>query len=96
MSSEKHFSPLERQKYFPTSSPSLLVAPFFLWVLHSFTGGADGRIPVGAVVLDAVGNLYGTTYYGGPFDSGTVFKIDTAGTETVLYSFTVGVMDNGR
>jgi hypothetical protein len=36
MSSEKHFSPPERQKYFPTFNPSLLVAPCLLWPLDGF------------------------------------------------------------
>jgi uncharacterized repeat protein (TIGR03803 family) len=61
-------------------------------VLYSFTGGADGAGPPGSLVLDALGNLYGTTQGGGnPACSGgcgTVFKLDAAGTETVLYSFT--------
>jgi uncharacterized repeat protein (TIGR03803 family) len=37
------------------------------WVatdLHDFAGGIDGSCPVGGVVLDAVGNLYGTSSYG--------------------------------
>jgi uncharacterized repeat protein (TIGR03803 family) len=38
--------------------------------------------------MDAAGNLYGTTYYGGAYFGGTVFKLDTSGTETVLYNFT--------
>ena len=33
--------------------------------LHDFTGGADGAYPDGPVYLDANGNLYGTTAYGG-------------------------------
>jgi len=33
--------------------------------LHDFTGGTDGGSPVGGVVLDANGNLYGTAAYGG-------------------------------
>ena len=37
----------------------------------------------------AAGNLYGTTQYGGTTGGGTVFKVDTAGNETVLYSFCV-------
>ncbi len=44
-------------------------------VLYSFAGGADGAGPVGALVRDARGNLYGTTYQGGPTGYGTVFKI---------------------
>jgi uncharacterized repeat protein (TIGR03803 family) len=46
------------------------------------------------VIRDSAGNLYGTTEYGGaaPFNagSGVVYKLDTSGQETVLYSFTGG------
>lgn len=34
-------------------------------VLHVFTGGKDGGVPLGGVVLDPAGNLYGTTLFGG-------------------------------
>jgi uncharacterized repeat protein (TIGR03803 family) len=34
-------------------------------VLHIFTGGADGGVPEGGVILDSAGNLYGTAYFGG-------------------------------
>jgi uncharacterized repeat protein (TIGR03803 family) len=62
--------------------------------LYSFTGGSDGGEPVAGVIQDPAGNLYGTTYLGGTTNCvygdgcGTVFKIDTAGNETVLHSFT--------
>jgi uncharacterized repeat protein (TIGR03803 family) len=56
--------------------------------LHSFTGGKDGGYPVAGVIMDAAGNLYGTTLQGGAFGAGTVFKVDTSGRETVLYTFT--------
>jgi len=62
-------------------------------VLYTFTGGSDGAYPYGAVVHDSVGNLYGTTYAGGAYGYGTVFKLTPSGsgwTETVLYSFTGG------
>jgi uncharacterized repeat protein (TIGR03803 family) len=59
-------------------------------VLHSFKGGTDGESPYGGVVRDTAGNLYGTTAQGGAFSNGTVFKLDTTGKETVLYSFTGG------
>src|SRR5271157_1456393 len=65
-------------------------------VLYSFTGGADGAYPGAGLLRDAQGNLYGTTGQGGalacnaPNGCGTVFKVDTTGKETVLYSFTGG------
>jgi uncharacterized repeat protein (TIGR03803 family) len=59
-------------------------------VLYSFTGGADGGQPNASVILDSAGNLYGTTVGGGAAGHGTVFKLDKAGTETVLYSFMGG------
>jgi uncharacterized repeat protein (TIGR03803 family) len=59
-----------------------------LHVLHAFTGGTDGGYPLGSLLRDAAGNLYGTTSDGGVV--GTVFKVDTSGKETVLYSFAGG------
>jgi uncharacterized repeat protein (TIGR03803 family) len=56
-------------------------------VLHTFTGGADGAGPYAGVIRDSVGNLYGTTSEGGASNDGTVYKVDTAGNETVLHSF---------
>jgi len=58
-------------------------------VLHDFSNQRDGSIPWGGVILDAEGNLYGTTQYGGneTCDCGTVFKIDKDGNETLLYKF---------
>ena len=56
-------------------------------VLHSFTGSPDGASPWAGLVRDTDGNLYGTTRGGGAFTRGTVFKIDAAGKETVLHSF---------
>jgi uncharacterized repeat protein (TIGR03803 family) len=58
-------------------------------VLHSFcaqSGCRDGSHPVAGLVLDATGNLYGTTYFGGK-GRGTVFKVSPSGTETVLHNF---------
>ena len=68
-------------------------------VLYSFTGGVDGAGPTSGVVRDTAGNLYGTTVQGGDLTGhcagadtgcGVVFKLDTAGKETVQYSFTGG------
>src|SRR6185437_4995983 len=44
-------------------------------ILVSFTGGADGGIPNGGLVMDKGGNLYGTTFDGGSAGFGTVFKL---------------------
>ena len=54
-------------------------------VLYSFLGGTDGANPYSSVVL-AGANIFGTTFNGGAFGYGTVFKV-TAGKETVLHSF---------
>jgi uncharacterized repeat protein (TIGR03803 family) len=61
-------------------------------VLYSFQNVPDGASPNSPLVWDSAGNLYGTTSAGG-IDSyctagcGTVFKLDLAGNETVLYAF---------
>ncbi|MBV9699297.1 MAG: hypothetical protein JO078_04140 [Candidatus Eremiobacteraeota bacterium] len=61
-------------------------------VIHSFTGGADGRSPVGLVAFK--GLLYGTTFQGGNacayWGCGTVFKTTASGKEQVLYAFKAG------
>ena len=65
-------------------------------VLYSFLGPTqlDGDHPYG-LVIDAQGNLYGTTEGGGAHDHGTVFKVTPTGTETILYSFK-GLSDGGN
>jgi uncharacterized repeat protein (TIGR03803 family) len=57
-------------------------------VLHSFKPSPDASRPLAPLLRDTAGNLYGTTEKGGLYDDGAVFKIDTTGQETVLYSFT--------
>jgi len=56
-------------------------------VLYTFTGYADSGKPQGGVILDASGNVYGTTATGGTSLLGAVFKVSPAGQVTVLYSF---------
>ncbi len=58
-------------------------------VLYSFTGSPDAAKPENGLLLDAKGNLYGTTPYGGADGNGAVYEVDTTGKETVLYSFAV-------
>src|SRR5882757_5161253 len=64
-------------------------------VLHDFTGGTDGSFPVAGVVVDAAGNVYGTTTEAGSpkcqFDPifngcGTVFKISNSGKFSVIHA----------
>jgi uncharacterized repeat protein (TIGR03803 family) len=43
-------------------------------VIYSFAGGKDGMVPLGGVIVDAAGNLYGTTSRGA-LGSGTVFTL---------------------
>ena len=75
-------------------------------VLYEFcalTDCADGDTPFAGPIRDAAGNLYGTTIFGGNgiyctvngvTGCGVVFKLDTAGNETVLYTFQ-GTTDGG-
>ena len=68
-------------------------------ILHSFCGQAncaDGSYPIGGLIADKSGNLYGTTYYGGAntgctdcntYRCGTVFEVTPGGSESVIYSF---------
>jgi uncharacterized repeat protein (TIGR03803 family) len=60
-------------------------------VVHRFQKpGTGGATPLGGVVIDSEGNIYGTTQWGGtakfPGD-GVVYKIDATGRETSLHSF---------
>lgn len=68
-------------------------------ILYSFGASAtDGTNPNAGLVMDSAGNLYGTTVYGGSNCSsgycGSVFKLTSSGTETILHSFT-GTPDGG-
>jgi len=80
-------------------------------LLHKFGTGKDGTVPMGGVLMDSSGNLYGTTYDGGDstacgssYGCGTIYKLakpsSAGGTwnETLLYSFgggTDGLVPNG-
>jgi len=62
-------------------------------VLYSFCPAVncpDGANPFAGLIIDKKGNLYGTAAGGGADGAGVVFKLAPDGTETVLYSFTVG------
>src|ERR1022692_3043023 len=62
-------------------------------VLHNFPGPAKATTPYAGVIRDSAGNLYGTTVDGGTANEGAVYRVDTAGHRTVLYSFTGGAED---
>ena len=68
-------------------------------VIYSFTDGPDGARPVGGIIQDKLGNLYGETEYGGSpciappgvlggtYGCGTVYKVDSTGAFTTLVTF---------
>jgi uncharacterized repeat protein (TIGR03803 family) len=58
-------------------------------VLYAFQGGADGEGPIGGLIMDSGGNLYGTTVEGGQNGGGTVFELSPSGSNwnfNLLYS----------
>jgi uncharacterized repeat protein (TIGR03803 family) len=63
-------------------------------VLYTFMGNPDGAYPKAGLVMDASGNLYGTTSKGGTVtetdDQGTIFRLSSTGAETVLHNFGIG------
>ena len=61
--------------------------------LYSFKGQPDAGFPYGALTADASGNLYGTTYYDGANNLGSVYQLahrNGQWRERVLYSFKGG------
>jgi uncharacterized repeat protein (TIGR03803 family) len=62
-------------------------------VLHKFQGTGDGEQPIGRLVQDPAGNLYGVTAFDGVSGAGLIFELSPptqsggAWTETVLYQF---------
>lgn len=60
-------------------------------VVHDFAGAPNDGADSGATLrLDTLGNIYGTTDFGGSANFGTLFKIAPNGTETILHSFGTG------
>ncbi|MBZ5574914.1 MAG: hypothetical protein LAO09_23925, partial [Acidobacteriia bacterium] len=66
-------------------------------VIYSFQGGSDGATPVGSIVIDQAGNIYGATVYATPCSNslqcGSVYQLSPPQqpggkwTETTLYNF---------
>jgi uncharacterized repeat protein (TIGR03803 family) len=71
----------------PPVPPSTAWTETLLWQFS----GADGSLPVGGLIVDAAGNLYGTTQTGGSHNAGTVFELSPMGggvwLETRAYHF---------
>lgn len=58
--------------------------------LHVFSGGSDGCQPGPGdpgLIMDAQGNLFGTTFFGGISGQGVVFELTAGRVEKVLYKF---------
>ncbi len=66
--------------------------------LYAFTGGNNGSVPVGNIIFDAAGNIYGVTGSAGDYGGGTVYELSPAGggtwTHKDLYSFG-GISNDG-
>jgi len=65
-------------------------------VLYNFAGPwNDAAQPMGSVVLDTAGNIYGTSLNGGVnYNAGTVWMVTKKGQESVLHTF-LGTNDDG-
>jgi len=73
--------------------PTVCKAAFCPWterVLHAFMGFTDGAYPLGELIFDQAGNIYGTTVEGGINDGGTAFELTPSGggwAESLLVEF---------
>jgi uncharacterized repeat protein (TIGR03803 family) len=74
---------------FELVAPKKKDGPWTETVLYSFGTGTDGATPIGGVIFDAAGNLYGTTSGGGTSGYGAIFQLKPGSgwTESILYSF---------
>ena len=76
-------------------------------VLYSFQGGTDGSVPIGSLIRDSAGNIYGATEQGGattcrsPLSCGTIFQLvppakqGAPWTENVLHVFQGNANNDG-
>jgi hypothetical protein len=65
---------------------------------YSFAAGVDGAYPESDLIMDAAGNLKGTTNQGGAVGGGTVFELTRTHDgwkHQVLHSFADGTNDGG-
>ncbi|HEV3510663.1 MAG TPA: choice-of-anchor tandem repeat GloVer-containing protein [Candidatus Sulfotelmatobacter sp.] len=62
-------------------------------ILYNFAGGSDGSYPIGALIADKAGNLYGVTNSGGAQNAGVVYELsytDGSWEQAVLHNFGSG------
>jgi len=81
---------IETRKISDESKPATnleIASPAQVFTTLANFGGSNGSNPFAGLVQGFDGNFYGTTYYGGANNSGTVFKITPAGKLTTLYRF---------
>ena len=72
---------------------SLVQGVWKFQTLYAFKGTPDAGFPYSALTMDSSGNLYGTTYYSGANNLGSVYQLAKKGstwTENLLYSFKGG------
>lgn len=86
---------------FKLTAPARTGGPWTKTILHVFLGGTDGSLPIGGLVADKHGALYGSTALGGTtncfnFGCGVIYKLspptggNAAWTEAVIHAFTGG------
>jgi uncharacterized repeat protein (TIGR03803 family) len=72
----------------PNGAAAPVQADSVYTVLYDFAGGpGDGANSSAGVTMDDLGNIYGTTEFGGANGEGSIFKLGRDGTLTVLHSF---------
>jgi uncharacterized repeat protein (TIGR03803 family) len=78
----------------PSNACKTALCPWIKTIIHTFGGtreGNDGRNPVGDLIFDEQGNLFGVTNGGGQYDVGMVYELTRTAngwTESVVHSFT--------
>jgi uncharacterized repeat protein (TIGR03803 family) len=81
----------------PANVPRSVYNPDARTVIYRFSG-PDGQNPLGRLIFDRAGNMYGTTSNGGPRGAGTIFQLTGSGSQwilTTLYGFGDG-FDGGQ
>jgi uncharacterized repeat protein (TIGR03803 family) len=100
--SSLHGGPANAGTIYKLTPPASAGAAWTQTVLHAFSNNADGCWPVGGMVIDSAGQLFGTTTNCGSGLSGTAFRLTppatpgNAWTKTVLHDFSGADPDSGQ